>query len=63
MRVLSSTQVINEAVAVTRTISDIYRQPNKTPAELEEMIHNGRVDLLSNFSKACRQEFETNLPI
>jgi len=63
MRVLSTTQVIDEAVVVTRTISDIYRQPNKTPKELDEMIHNGRVDLLSNFSKACRQEFESNFPL
>ena len=63
MRVLSSAPVIDEAVMVTRTISDIYRQPNKTPKELEEMIHNGRVDLLSKFSDACRQEFETNLPL
>ena len=63
MRVLSTTQVIDEAAVVTRTISDIYRQPNKTPKELEEMIHNGRVDLLSNFSKACRQEFESNFPL
>ncbi len=63
MRVISSVEVIDNAVIVTRTIGDIYRQPNKTPAELEEMIHNGRVDLLSKFSDACRREFETNLSI
>jgi hypothetical protein len=63
MRILSSAQVIENAVLVTQTISDIYRQPNKTPEELEEMIHNDHVDLLSKFSEACREEFETNLPL
>ena len=60
MRILSSTKVIENAVFVTRTISDIFQQPNKTPQELEEMIHNDDVDLLSGFSEACREEFETN---
>ena len=63
MRILSSDNVIENAVTVARTISDIYQQPNKTPEELEEMIHNGRVDLLSGFSEACREEFEKNLPV
>jgi hypothetical protein len=61
MRILSSVKVIENAVTVARAISDIYRQPNKTPQELEEMIHNDRVDLLFGFSEACREEFETNL--
>ena len=63
MRILSSAQVIENAVVVTRTISDIFQQPNKTPQELEEMIHNDHVDLLSKFSEACRQELETNVSI
>ena len=63
MRILSSANVIENAATVARTISDIYREPNKTVEELEEMIHNGRVDLLSSFSEACREEFETNLPL
>lgn len=63
MRILSSDNVIENAVTVVRTISDIYQQPNKTPEELEEMIHNDHVDLLSKFSEACREEFEKNLAI
>ena len=63
MRILSSANVIESAVFVARTISDVYREPNKTPDELEEMIHNNRVDLLSRFSEACREEFETDRPI
>ena len=63
MRILSSANVIESAVFVARTISDVYREPNKTPDELEEMIHNNRVDLLSRFSEACREELETDRPI
>ena len=63
MRILSSDNVIENAVTVARTISEIYQLPNKTLEELEEMIHNGRVDLLSGFSEACREEFEKNLPV
>lgn len=63
MRILSSGKVIESAVTVALTISDAYQQPNKTPEELEEMIHNDRVDLLSKFSEACREEFEITLPI
>ena len=63
MRILSSADVIDNAVTVARTISDAFQQPNKTADELEEMIQNGRVDLLSGFSEACRKEFETNLPL
>ena|ERR1700750_2465898 len=64
MRVLSSQTVIENAVKVIRIITEVYRQPNKTHAELEAMIHNnGGVDLLKDFSDACRTEFETHLSI
>ena len=63
MRILSSDKVIEKAVSVTRTISDIYQQPNKTVEELEEMIHKDHIDLLSQFSEACREEFQMNLAI
>jgi hypothetical protein len=63
MRVLSSQKVIENASRVVQVITDTYDQPNKTPKELESMIHNGSVDLLQGFSDACREEFETNLSI
>jgi len=63
MRIHSSAPVIENAVLVTRTISDVFQQPNKTIRELEEMIHQDQVDLLSKFSEACREEFEAALPI
>ena len=63
MRVLSSQLVTENAVKVVRVITDVYKQPNTTPDELDDMIHNGRVDLLQGFSDACRAELETNLSI
>ena len=58
MRVNSSEPVIENAVKVVRIITETYRQPNKSPAEIEAMIENGSVDLLQAFSKACRTELE-----
>ena len=60
MRVVSSPKVIESAVNVVRVITDTYRQPNKTPEELDLMIHDGSVDFLKDFSDACREEFENN---
>ncbi len=61
MRVISSAGVIESADRVARVISETYSQPNKGPMEIEEMVRNGSVDLLKDFSEACRQEFESNL--
>ena len=63
MRVISSAAVIESADRVARVISETYSQPNKSPVEIEEMIRNGSVDLLKDFSEACRQEFESYLRI
>ena len=53
--------MIETATRVTRVITETYNLPNKTPTELEGMIQQGSVDLLQDFSGACRQEFELNL--
>jgi len=63
MRVLSTQSVIGNAVKVVQVITEVYKQPNKTPDEVDDMIRNGRVDLLQGFSDACRAELETNLAI
>ena len=63
MRVLSTEPVIENAVKVVQVITDVYKQPNKSPDEVDDMIRNGRVDLLQGFSDACRAELETNLAI
>jgi hypothetical protein len=63
IRVLSSPEVIESATRVTRVITETYNLPNKTPTELEAMIQQGSVDLLQEFSSACREEFELNLAV
>ena len=60
MRILSSDEVIENASRVARIITETYHEPNRTPDELEVMIYQHRVDLLQEFSNACRKEFETN---
>src|SRR5882724_754943 len=61
MRVLSSQKVIESAARIAILITDTYFQPNKTPNELQAMMHDGGVDPLLDFSDVCRQELETNL--
>jgi hypothetical protein len=60
MRILSSDEVIQNASRVARIITETYHQPNKTPGELELLINQNHVDLLQEFSNACRREFESN---
>jgi hypothetical protein len=59
MRVLSSQTVVEHAEQIERTILDAYLEPDKTIPELREMATSGSIDLLRNFSEACRAEFET----
>jgi len=56
MRALSSPKVIGSAEQVNQTILDTYLSPNKTIPELREMINNRSIDLLRDFSEACRAE-------
>lgn len=60
MRILSSDEVIQNASRVARIITETYHQPNKTPDELELLINQDHVDLLQEFSNACRRELESN---
>jgi hypothetical protein len=59
MRVLSSPAVVASAETAGRKILDTYLQPNKTFLELREMVSNHAIDLLGDFTEACRREFET----
>jgi hypothetical protein len=59
MRVLSSQTVLEHAEQIERTILDAYLEPDKTFPELREMATSGSIDLLRNFSEACRAEFES----
>src|SRR6267378_4174456 len=59
MRVLSSLKVIESAASIALLITDTYFQPNKTPTELQAMIHADGIDPLRDFSDVCRNELET----
>jgi len=58
MRILSSTKTVEKADHVARTIVNTYLAPNKTFFQLREMVNSGTIDLLQDFSEACREEFQ-----
>jgi hypothetical protein len=59
MRVQSSPKVVESAERVGRRIVDAYLAPDKSFLELREMLNSGAIDLLSEFSNACRVEFDS----
>ena len=59
MRILSSAEVIDIAERFAQKIVDTYLEPNKSFVELREMINSSSVNLMREFSMACRDEFET----
>jgi hypothetical protein len=58
MRVLSSKGVLDSAEHIARKILDTYLEPDKSFAELRDMARTGAIDLLNDFSNACRDEFD-----
>ena len=58
LRMLSSDTVVASAEQITRRIVDTYLEPQKDFVELRDMVNNGTIDLLRDFSTACREEFE-----
>jgi hypothetical protein len=63
MRAVSSKLVVQRADNVVRKILDTYLEPDKSFVELREMVIDGRIDLLRDFSETCRHEFEEMRPI
>jgi hypothetical protein len=59
MRILSSAKVVKIAERFGRNIVDTYSEPNKSFIELREMINTSSVNLMREFSTACREELET----
>jgi hypothetical protein len=58
MRVLSSPMVVASAERIGRRILDTYLEPDKTFLDLRTMASNGSIDLLNDFSEACRTELQ-----
>jgi hypothetical protein len=59
MRVLSTPKVVESADRIGRKIVDAYLAPVKSFLELREMLNTGTIDLLGEFSNACRAEFDS----
>ena len=59
MRILSSGKVVEIAERFARKIVDTYLAPTKSFVELRDMINSGSVNLMREFSTACREELET----
>jgi hypothetical protein len=55
--------VVRRADEVARKILDTYLEPDKSFVELREMVIDGTIDLLRDFSDACRDEFEEMRPM
>jgi hypothetical protein len=58
MRVLSSRSVVHSADQTANKIMDTYLEPDKSFVELRDMAKSGAIDLLREFSDACRDESE-----
>jgi hypothetical protein len=59
MRILSWAKVVEIAERFARKIVNTYSEPNKSFVELREMINSNSVNLMREFSTACREELET----
>jgi hypothetical protein len=62
MRVLSPTAVTERADQVMRMIVETYMAPNNTVPELRDLMIQGKLDALSDFSEACRMELGRSAP-
>lgn len=58
MRVLSSPKLVACAERIARTATDNYLRPNKTIAEIHDMIKQGDLDPMKEFSEAAREELQ-----
>jgi hypothetical protein len=59
MRIISSPNVIDSAERVGRKILDTYLGPDRNFLELREMVNNNSIDILEDFTEACREELES----
>jgi hypothetical protein len=58
MRVLATAEIVEKAEQVAQRILDTYTEPDRSFAELRSMAKNHTIDLLYDFSSACRLEHE-----
>ena len=59
MRIISSPNVIDSAERIGRKILNTYLGPDRNFLELREMVNDNSIDILNDFTKACREELES----
>jgi hypothetical protein len=59
MRIISSPNVIDSAERIGRKILDTYLGSDRNFLELREMVNNNSIDILNDFTEACREELES----
>ena len=52
-------RVIASAEQIGQKITEIYLEPNKTFFEVQQMVDSNTIDILGDFGKACREEFQS----
>jgi hypothetical protein len=56
IRLVAADSVLAEAEACGRRIVELYAQPNMTIEEIRAAFKQDRIDLIKDFSAACRRE-------
>jgi hypothetical protein len=56
MRLTCSDRVLQEAYSVIHGILDAYRDPNRSEAEILDLLAGDSIDLLADFADACRAD-------
>ncbi|MGA8727211.1 MAG: hypothetical protein WB608_00565, partial [Terracidiphilus sp.] len=56
MRLISARPVIDAAVRVEDTIIETYHRPNRSLDEILDFAHQGGLDILTEYSEACRKD-------
>ncbi|MBV9531102.1 MAG: hypothetical protein JO283_08550 [Bradyrhizobium sp.] len=59
MRVLSQPKVIDSAEKIMQKILNTYLEPDRSFVELRTMASNNSLDIMHDFTTACREEFES----
>ncbi len=62
MRILSSPQIVESADRVVHVIVDTYLAPNRTLRDVRESLGDHAMDVLLQFSNACREELQVGWP-
>jgi hypothetical protein len=61
MRLISSSEVIDAAVRIERQILETYLGPNRTLHEMRDLARCGGINILIEFSEACREDLAAPL--